>query len=239
MPFGSDQREFKWHIGKYTTFNEHDVFKGLGNALPEAEDKDIGTPPADSTASSAMTDIKDTQPSPTETRSADDPIPPSPVYKPEAEDEDMGTPLADSTTSPAMTDAKDTQPSPMETQSANDPISPLPEYKPEDEDMGTPLADDTTVLSAEPEAGIQKDLPATQGASPARLEDLVAPTAILVDKLAGPSTLASSTVSKGQEFPKWIKVHSSQKAAAVGSVPYKSREPQWHHNCSSKWHKRA
>ena len=35
------------------------------------------------------------------------------------------------------------------------------------------------------------------------------------------------------------KVHSSQKAAAVGSVPYKSGEPQCHCNCSSKWHKRV
>ena len=68
------------HIGKYITFNEHDVFKGLGNALPEAEDEDTGTQPVDSTASSAMTDIKDTQLSPMETQLANDPIPPLSAY---------------------------------------------------------------------------------------------------------------------------------------------------------------
>ena len=60
-------RELKWCIRKYTTFSEHDVFEGLGNAMPEAGDGDMVTPPADSTASSAMTDIEDTQLSPTET----------------------------------------------------------------------------------------------------------------------------------------------------------------------------
>ena len=114
-PLAMSVRELRWSIGKYTTFNEHVVFKGLGNALPEAEDKDTGTPPADSTTSSAMTDVENTQLSPTETQLADDPIPPSPGYKYEAEEEDTVTPLADSTTSPAMTDAKDTKPSPVET----------------------------------------------------------------------------------------------------------------------------
>ena len=65
----------------------------------------------------------------------------------------MGTPPADSTASPAMIDTNDTQPSPVK----------------------TPLADDTTVPAAEPDARIQKDLPATQGASPTKLEDPVAP----------------------------------------------------------------
>ena len=234
-------RELRLCIGKYTTFNEYDVFKGLRNALSKAEDEDMGTPPADSTtspaitdakdtqpshtgtpladstASSAMTDIEDTQLSPTETQSVDNPIPPSPVFKSEAKDEDTGTPPADSTASPAMTDAKDTQPSPVE----------------------TPPADDTTVLAAKPDAGIQKDLPATWGASPARLEDPVAPTAVLMDKLAGPPTPANHMAREGQEYLQWIKVHSSQKVAAVGSVPYKSGEPQWYHNCSSKWCKRV
>ena len=115
----------------------------------------------------------------------------------------------------------------------------MPKYKPEaeDEDTGTPPADDTTVPLAKPKAGIQKDLPATQGASPVKLEDPVAPTAILVDKLAGPTPLACSMVSKGQEYPQWIKVHSSQKVTAVGSVPYKPREPWQPYNHSSKWHK--
>ena len=130
------------------------------------------------------------------------------MYKSEAKDKDTGTPLADSTASPALTDAKDTQPSPV----------------------GTPPADDTTVLVAEPNAGIQKDLPAAWCASPARLEDLVAPPAILVDTLGGPPTLASHMVREGQEYLQWIKVHSSQKVTPVGSVPYKSGEPQWCQN---------
>ena len=57
--------------------------------------------------------------------------------------------------------------------------------------------------------------------------------------MAGPPTPASHTVREGQEYPQWIKVHSSQKAAAVGSVPYKSGGPWQHHNCSSKQHKRV
>ena len=44
---------------------------------------------------------------------------------------------------------------------------------------------------------------------------------------------------EGQEYPQCIKVHSSQKVATVGSVPYKSGEPQQCCNCSSKWHKRV
>ena len=91
-------RELRWHIGKYTTFSEHDVFEGLGSALPEAKDEDMGTPPVDSTASPAMTDVEDTQLSPTETQLADDPIPPLPKYKSKAEDEDRGTPSAEDTT---------------------------------------------------------------------------------------------------------------------------------------------
>ena len=98
----------------------------------------------------------------------DDTISPLPVYKSEAEDEDAGTSPADLTASPAMTNVKDTQPGPME----------------------TPQADDTTVPVAEPDTKIQKDLPATQCASPAKLEDLVIPTKISVDKLAGPPTPA-------------------------------------------------
>ena len=139
----------------------------------------------------------------------------------------MGNPPADSTTSSAMTDIKHTQPSPTETQSVNDPIPPLSVYKPEakDKDRGTPLVNDTTVPLAKPKARIKKALLATWGASPARLEDPVNPTTTLVDKLACPPTLASSTVGEGQEYLKWLKVHSSQKVTAVGSVPYKPREP--------------
>ena len=140
-----------------------------------------------------------------------------PRYKSEAEDEDTGTPPVDSTASPAKTDAKDTQSGPVE----------------------TPLVDDTTVPVAEPNAKIQKDLPATWGTSPANLEDLVAPTVVSVDKLACPPTLPSHMVKEIQEYLQWIQVYSSQKASTVGSVPYKSGEPQQCHNHSSKWHKRV
>ena len=175
----------------------------------------MGTPPADSTTSSATTDVEDTQLSPVETQLADDTISPLPWYKSEAKDKDMGTPLADSTTSPAKTDAEDTQSTPVE----------------------TPLVDDTTVLVAKPNTEIQKDLSAAQGASPAKLEDPVGRTVVPVDKLASPPTLASHTVKERQEYLQWIQVHSSQKVATVGSIPYKSGEPQQCHNCSSKWHK--
>ena len=126
-----------------------------------------------------------------------------------------GTPPVDSAASSVMADMGDAQLSPVE----------------------TPLADDTTVLATEPDAGIQKDLPATQ--CPAKLEATTAPTVVPVDKLAGPPTLASHEVKETQEHPRWIQVHSSQKVAAVGSVAYKSGEPQCHCNCSSKWHKRV
>ena len=216
-PLAMSVRELRWCIGKYTTFSKHDDFEGLGNAVPEAKYGDMGTPPADSTASSATTDVEDTQLSPTETQLADDTISPLPWYKSEAKDKDMGTSLADSTTSPAKMDAKDTQSSPVE----------------------TPLVDDTTVLVAKPNTEIQKNLPAVQGASPAKLEDLVGPVVVLVDKLASPLTLASHMVKERQEYLQWIQAHSSQKVATVGSVPYKSGEPQQCHKCSLKWHKRV
>ena len=124
-------------------FSEHDVFEGekvgpdcLGNAIPEAKDGDMGTPPADSTASSGMTDVEDIQLSPMETQLVDDTISPLPGYKSEAKDEDTGTPPADSTASPAKMDAEDAQ-------------SGLVETSP---------ADDTTVLAAKSNAKIQKDL---------------------------------------------------------------------------------
>ena len=101
------------------------------------------------------------------------------------------------------------------------------------------MVDDTTVLVTEPDAEIQKDLPATWGAGPTKLEAIAAPTGGLVDKLANPPTLASHTVKERQEYPQWIQVNSSQKAAAVESVPYKSGEAQWFCNCSLKWHKRV
>ena len=155
-PLVMSVREIRWHIGKYTTISKHEVFKGLGNAVPQAKDGDTRAPPADSTTSPATTDIRDTQLSPVETQLVDDTISPSLGYKPEAKDKDRGTPPVNSTTSPAMADAKDTWSGPVE----------------------TPLVDDTTVQAAEPNTEIQKNLPTVQGASPTELEDLVAPTAM-------------------------------------------------------------
>ena len=63
---------------------------------------------------------------------------------------------------------------------------------------------------------IEEDLPAACGTSPARLEDLVAPTAASLDKLTNPLTLANSMESEGQEYPKWVKVHSYLKGSCCG-----------------------
>ena len=78
-PLAMSVRELLQHLGKLTTFTEHDVFKGLRNALSGAtventQPSPMGTPLADSTPSSVMTDIKDMQPSPMETQSVNDPI---------------------------------------------------------------------------------------------------------------------------------------------------------------------
>ena len=66
-PLMMSVRELRQCIGRYTTFSKHDVLEGLGNGIPEAKYGDTGTPPADSTASSVMADVKDTQLSPVET----------------------------------------------------------------------------------------------------------------------------------------------------------------------------
>ena len=216
-PLAMSLRELRQHIGKHTIFTEHDVFKGLGNAMPEAEDGDMGTPPVDSTASPTTTNIRNTQPSPIEVQLADDTISPLPEYQSEAKTKDKGTPPADSTTSPAMADAGDTQSGSVE----------------------TPMVDNSTEPVAEPDVEIQKDLLTAWGASPAELEDQVTPNAMSVDKLAGLPTPTSHMVRERQEYPQWIKVHSSLKVAAVGGTPSKSGEPRWHHNCSSKQCKRV
>ena len=164
-------RELRWHVRKYITFSEQEVFKGLGKDEPETKDRDTKAPPVDFTAS------------------------------------------------PAMADANDTQSGPVE----------------------TPLVDDITVPVSESNAEIQKDNPTTQGASPVESDDAVAPTAMLVDKLASPSTPASHTVRERQKYPQGIKVHSSRKATAVGSTPFQSEKPGQCHNhsskqCKSVWH---
>ena len=71
-PLVMSVRELRWHIRIYTTFSEHDIFQGLGNAISEAEYRDMGTPLVDSTTSFVMADIKDTQLSPVESSLADD-----------------------------------------------------------------------------------------------------------------------------------------------------------------------
>ena len=166
-PLAMSVRELRWHIGKYTTFSESDIFESLGNAIHEAKYRDMGTPLVDFTASSVMADMEDAQLSPVETR----------------------------------------------------------------------LADDTAVLATEPNTEIQKDLPATW--CPVKLEATAAPTVVLVDKLTNPPTLASHRVKERQEYLQLIQVHSSQKAATVGSVPYKSEEAQRLCNHSSKQCKRV
>ena len=103
----------------------------------------------------------------------------------------------------------------------------------------TVLADDTTVLVTKPDAKIQKDLPATWGARATKLETTAAPNMVSVDKLAGPPTPATYIVKERQEYPQWIQVHSYQKAATVGSAPYKSGDAWWYYNHSSKRCKRV
>ena len=103
--------------------------------------------------------------------------------------------------------------------------------------METPPVEDTTVPLAEPNTKTQKDLPTSWAASPAKLENQVTPTVRSVDKLAGPPTPSGHTVKERQEYPQWMKVHSSQKVAAMGVAPYKSGEWKQHHDHSSKWHK--
>ena len=43
-PLVMSVRELRWHIRRYTTFSEPDIFEGLGNAIPEAKYRDMGTP---------------------------------------------------------------------------------------------------------------------------------------------------------------------------------------------------
>ena len=151
-------------MGKYTTFHNCNVFKGLVSTLPRAT-------------------VKDTQPNPTGTPPANDLNASSSTSKAEVEE--------------------DTQPSPM----------------------GTPSTDDHTIPPAIPEAEIEEDLPATQSTSPAKFrEDSVALTAILADQQADPPTLDSSMGIEGKEYLEWIKVHSSCKAAAMGSTPHNPGE---------------
>ena len=91
---------------------------------------------------------------------------------------------------------------------------------------GTPPADDPTIPSAKSRAEIKEDLAATQSASPARLgEDLVALTTTWKNQLTTLPLAVSSMGNKGKEYLKWIKVHSSHKEAAVGSIPASQRIP--------------
>ena len=82
----------------------------------------------------------------------------------------------ESTTSPAMSDAKDTQPSPTE----------------------TPLVDHITVPSAELDTETQKDLLMAQAASPAELENQIAPFTRSGNKLTSSPTLSGHMVKEAQ-----------------------------------------
>ena len=220
-----------WCMGKHTTFHDHDVFEGLANDLPRAMVKDTqpsptgSSPAGDLTTSSSGSKAEseeDTQPSRMGNLLVDDPTTSSSLSEADVMEDihpgPAGMPLVDPTISTAMFEVEDTQPSLT----------------------GTPLVDDPTVPSAVPKAVIREDLSAAWSASPVRMwEDLVALTAAWADQLTNPPTLASSMGNEWKEYPKWIKVHSSHKAAAVGSIPCNPRESWCHHGCSSRWQKRT
>ena len=166
--------ELKQQVERYITFSKHDILKDLGSAIPEAKGWDMEIPQVDSIASPTTTDVSDMWPSPMKTQGADDIISPLPGYQSKTEIEDRGTPQADSTALPAMADAKDTQLGPVE----------------------TPPWNDTTVPLAKPDTETLKDLLTAQAASPAKLENQVAPTTGSVDKLAGPPTPSSHVVKE-------------------------------------------
>ena len=151
--------ELMQHMGRYITFSKQDILKDLGSAIPEAQGWDTGIPQADSITSPAMTDVGDVLAQCHENsvgRWHHLSIAWVPI---QSQDQGQGSPPADSTTSPVTADAKDTQPSPTK----------------------TPLVDDTTVPLAKPNAETKKDLPTAWAASPAKLENQVAPTTALVD----------------------------------------------------------
>ena len=177
----------------------------------------MGTPLVYSTTSSAMTDVKDMQPSP------------------------MGTSPLDSTALPAMTDIEDTQLSPTETQSVNDSIPLSSVYKPEakDEERGFHQQMTPPFCWLNPKPGSRRTCQPPRVIALLDWKVWLPLTATLVDKLANPPTLANSMESEGQEYPTWVKVLSSQKAATIGSVPYTHRQPQWCCNHSSKHYKRT
>ena len=120
--------ELRQHVGWYITFSKQDVLKDLGSAVPEAQGWDMGIPQVDPVA---MTDIRTTWHSPTETLGVDDTIPPSPRHQSEATVEGRGTPLADSTASPAMANTEGIQPGPMEAPPTNKDTVPLAEVNAE------------------------------------------------------------------------------------------------------------
>ena len=50
--------ELRQHVGWYITFSKQDVLKDLGSVVPGAQGWDMGTPPADSTASPTVADVE-------------------------------------------------------------------------------------------------------------------------------------------------------------------------------------
>ena len=163
--------------------------------------------------------VEDTQPSPTGSSPAEDlTISSSTLEAKGTQPSPMGMPLVDPTISTAMCEVEDTQPSPT----------------------GTSPVDNPTVPSAIPGPDIREDLSATQSSSPARLgKDSVALTIAWADQLTIPPTPSSSMGNEGKEYLKWIKVHSSHKATAVGSILCNPRESWCCHDCSSRWQKRT
>ena len=152
--------ELRQHVGWYITFSKQDVLKDLGSAIPEAQGQDRGIPQVDPVA---MTDVRTTQHSPTETPQVDDTIPLLPGHQSKAKIKDRGTLLADSTTSPAMANMEDIQPCPMEAPPTNEDTVPLAEFN----------------------AEAKQGLLATWAASPAESGNQVASSARSADKSAG------------------------------------------------------
>ena len=64
--------ELRQCIRRYITFSVPDIFEGLGNTIHEARCGDMGTPLVNSTTSSVMADMEDTQLSPVRTAPVDD-----------------------------------------------------------------------------------------------------------------------------------------------------------------------
>ena len=117
--------ELKWQVEGQVTFSKQDIFQNLGGTIPETRSRDMEIPQVDSIALPTTADIGDTEPSPTETRGADDTISLLPRCPPKDKTKDRQTPPVGSTTLPTKADAKGTQPGPTETSPGDDTMVPL------------------------------------------------------------------------------------------------------------------